>query len=313
MALIKPVSGPKRLTKRQAILELTFAGVLWGFGFVATAWALRAFSPVETLVLRFTVATLAGELLYFAFRGPNFTTLREELVRSLPAGLLLGGMLLLQTIGLQYTTATKSGFLTSLYVILVPLFSAWFLRKSNHWRNYALAFLALVGTFVLMDAQLTDFNKGDLWTLGCSIFAAFHILYIGHVSGRVGNAFRFNNLQSLWCLLALIPLLTLPTATNQPSPVPDTPNWLPWAGVLCLGLGSSVIAFSLQIRSQKILSDATASMLFLLESPFAALFGFLILSERLTLFQSGGALLILAASLLQILGDSTVKQPPPKS
>lgn len=313
MALTKPASGPKRLTKRQATLELTFAGVLWGFGFVATVWALQAFSPVETLVLRFVIATLAGELLYFLFRGPNFTTLREELAGSLPAGILLGGMLLLQTIGLQYTTATKSGFLTSLYVILVPLFSAWLLRKKNHWRNYALALLALAGTFVLMDANLTEFNQGDLWTLGCSVFAAFHILYIGHVSGKVGNAFRFNNLQSMWCLLALLPLLALPDTSAPPGTATGASGWLPWIGVLCLGMGSSVIAFSLQIRSQKVLSDATASMLFLLESPFAALFGFLILNERLTPFQSGGALLILAASLLQILGDSTVKQPSPKS
>lgn len=283
-----------------------FAGVLWGFGFVATVWALRAFTPVETLVLRFVVATFAGEALYFLFRGPNLTTLREELVHSLPAGVLLGGLLLLQTIGLQYTTATKSGFLTSLYVILVPLFGAWFLGQKNHWRNYALALLALIGTFILMDANLSDFNKGDFWTLGCSVFGAFHILYIGHVSGKVGNAFRFNNLQSMWCLLALTPLLILPSERTTSHTLTTIP-WLSWLGILCLGLGSSVIAFSLQIRSQKILSDSTASMLFLLESPLAALFGFWILNERLSIFQSGGALLILTASLLQILWDSTTK------
>ncbi|KHD88202.1 MAG: transmembrane protein [Bdellovibrio sp. ArHS] len=309
MALIKRASGPKPLTKNRAALELIFAGILWGFGFVATVWALRAFSATETLVFRFIVASIVGEILYLAARGPNFTTIREELLRALPAGLLLGGMLLLQTIGLKYTTATKSGFLTSLYVILVPLLNAWFFKAPSTLKNYLIVGLALGGTFILVDANLSGINVGDLWTLGCSVFAAFHIIYIGKISNRVGNAFRFNNFQSFWCLLALLPLY----ANQERSPWPQ--DMTPWLGILCLGLGSSIIAFYLQVRTQRVLSDSTASMLFLLESPFAALFGFLILHERLSLFQSLGAVIIMLASVLQIWLDPANKEvaAPPKS
>lgn len=125
------------MTKNRAAAELIFAGVLWGFGFVATLWALRAFTPVETLVYRFILAGLIGEVLFLIFKGPRFSSLRTEVMRALPAGLLLGAMLLLQTIGLKYTTATKSGFLTSLYVILVPLFNTLFFKSPSTWRNYA--------------------------------------------------------------------------------------------------------------------------------------------------------------------------------
>ena len=79
-----------------------------------------------------------------------------------------------------------------------------------------------------------------------------------------------------------------------------TDSWQAIVGILSLGIASSVIAFYLQIRSQKVLSDATASMLFLLESPFAAVFGFLILKEQLRPVQIGGAVIIMLASVMQI-------------
>ncbi|MEN0059744.1 MAG: DMT family transporter [Bdellovibrio sp.] len=290
------------MTKRQAVLEMIFAGMLWGFGFIATVWALEAFTPVETLVYRFAVASVVSEVIYLVIKGPRFFSLKEEVQRAFPAGLFLGALLLLQTIGLQYTTATKSGFLTCLYVILVPVLNTLFFRARSSWYHYALVGLALGGTFMLVDADLRDINIGDLWTIACSIFAALHIIYIGRVSSRVGNAFRFNNFQSIWCLLILCPLLfTQETVTVQST------QSLAWAGVIYLGLGSSLVAFYLQIRTQKILSDTTASMLFLLESPFAALFGFILLHERLSPFQMTGAALILLASAIQILLEPATK------
>lgn len=289
------------MTKNRAVLELIFAGVLWGFGFVATVWALKDFTPTETLVYRFLIAALVGEIIYLTVKGPNFTTIREEFFRALPAGVLLAAMLLLQTIGLKYTTATKSGFITSLYVIFIPLINAVLFKLHISLKNYLLVFLALAGTFMLVGAKIESFSVGDLWTLGCSVIAAFHIIYIGKISNKVGNAFRFNNFQSIWCLVMLLPFLQ---AQNH---VATNGSLLAWLGIIILGVGSSIIAFYLQIRTQKILSDSTASMLFLLESPFAALFGFLILNERLTLIQISGAVMILMASIFQILADDDVK------
>lgn len=283
------------MTKKQASIELIVAGVLWGFGFVATVWALRSFTPLETTVYRFVLATILGEALYLIFRGPQFRSAKADLFLALPAGVFLGGLLLTQTIGLKYTTATKSGFITSLYVILVPLLSTLFFRVRLRWFNYALAISALIGTYILMDSNLSDVNVGDLWTLACSVMASIHIIYIGRVSGKIGNAFRFNNFQSLWILLIVAPLLF-----TQDHITVNTSDIQSWLGLLSLGICSSIIAFYLQIRSQRVLSDTTASMLFLLESPFAALFGFWLLNERLSLFQAFGALIILASAMAEI-------------
>lgn len=302
MASKKLVSGLKLLTKNRAVAELAFAGILWGFGFVATVWGMTAFTPTEVLVYRFIVATVLGEILYLIFRGPSLRSAKSDLIRALPAGGMLGSMLLLQTIGLKFTTATKSGFITSLYVIMVPLINTWFFKQTSSWRNYLLGALALLGTFILMDANLQGVNSGDLWTLGCAFIASFHIIYIGKISNKVGNGFRFNNFQSMWALIVLAPLLLFQDTVTW-----KVTNLQAWTGVLAVGLGSSIIAFYLQVRTQRVLSDTTASMLFLLESPFAALFGFLLLNERLSLFQSMGAVIIMVASILQILWDPSAK------
>ncbi len=302
-ALIKAAFGLKPLTKRQASLELIFAGALWGFGFVATIWALQVFSTPEVLAYRFFLAVAAGEILVL-FRSSGYFSVaaKTDFLKAAPAGLLLAGMLLFQTWGMEHTTATKSGFITSLYVILVPLFNSWLFKNKAKPLNYAWALVALLGTFVLMNASFKQINQGDLLTLICSVFAAFHIIYIGFATRSISSAFRFNNFQSLWCLFGLLPFLLWQERIHL-----ETQHIQPWMGILALALGSSLIAFYLQVRAQKILSDSTASMIFLLESPFAALFGFLILSERLSLFQASGAALIIVASVLQILSERDTK------
>ncbi|WP_413574959.1 DMT family transporter [Bdellovibrio sp. HCB290] len=289
------------LTKNRAAIELILAGALWGFGFVATVFALRAFTPAEALVYRFLIASVFGELIYLYFKKPGLPSMISDFKKALPAGFFLGGLMILQTIGLQYTTATKSGFITSLYVILVPLINTLIFKARSSTLNYVLALAALGGTFILMDANISDINVGDLWTLASSVLAAGHIIYIGKVTNKVDNAFRFNNFQSIWVLILLSPLLLFQKTVVFSAP------WESWLGVAMLGLGSSLIAFSIQIRAQKILSDSTASMIFLLESPFAALFGFLLLDERLSWFQGLGAVIIMGASVMQILGDPSSK------
>lgn len=301
MDFLKLQFGQKHLTKQRATLELSVAAILWGFGFIASIWALESFSPSETLLFRFLIATAVGELVYLFISWKFKKSMdREQLVSQLklafPAGLLLGGMLLLQTIGLKYTTATKSGFITCLYIILVPFINFLFFKSKIGWNSLVFVLLALGGTYLLVGGPIDNINTGDLWTLACAVFAAFHIIYIGKINNKISDAFRFNNMQSLWCLLAAIPFVF---SQAKPFGLGITSTAL--IGLICLGIGSSVIAFFLQIRAQKSLDDTTASMLFLLESPVAAIFGFILLSERLTGLQTAGALLILSSAVLQVL------------
>ncbi len=308
MGSINPASGPKLLTKQRAALELLFAGALWGFGFVATTWSLQLFSPAELLAYRFVIAFLVGEGIYFLLRRGRFhAPTKSDLIYSLGAGFLLGGLLVLQTVGLQYTTATNSGFITTLYVIFVPVFSHLIFKHEVTAVLYFYVLVALLGMLLLVGLDIHHLNKGDLWTLACSFVAAFHILYIGKVSPRVQDSFRFNNLQSLGALVFLAPLLLQQEHFHLQFDFSRA-----WGGVLMLALGSSLIGFFIQIRSQKVLSNTTASMLFLLESPFAFLFGFLLLGERLNGKQFLGACLIILASILTIRWEqtSTTKKKP---
>lgn len=309
-------------TQRQATFELIFAGALWGFGFVATAWALTTWTPQGLLLWRFGGAFVLSEIVHLLARPlrKNKTDWKKDFWLSLPAGFLLGGFLLLQAIGLQSTSATKSGFITCLYVICVPAFNLIIFKKKSSLRLLFYIILACVGAFLLMDVKFNDafgsMNRGDMWTLLCTILAAIHIIYIGRISEKVQDAFRMNSFQSLWAMLALLPLLL-----HDPQIQHSVVNMKSFWGLLVLAAASSVLAFFLQIRTQKVLSDTTASMLFLLESPYACLFAYFLLGDRLTSMQSLGAAVILMAALLTVRSEQSsetttapaVESPPPVS
>jgi drug/metabolite transporter (DMT)-like permease len=296
--LISRASGLKLLTKRQAAAELIVAGGLWGFGFVATQWALTTWSPAGVLMWRFLGALVLGEILHliFSYSQKTKSPWKDDFKIAIPAGLFLGIFLLLQTIGLQYTTATKSGFITTLYVIFVP-FANWvlFKKKISAWM-WVMVVTACAGTVMLMDIRLASFaediNKGDVWTLLSAIFATCHIIYIGRISHKVQFPFRVNNFQSLWALSLVIPALVFFPKT-QIGPLNEKAFW----GVVILAAACSVLAFFVQVRAQKVLSDTTASVLFLLESPYAFFFAYILLGDRLSMAQSLGATLILGAAL----------------
>ncbi len=277
---------------------MVFAGSLWGFGFITTVWALKVFSPSEVLFLRFLIASTVG--LCIASLRPQFRCgLRAEILRALPAGLLLGGCMWTQTKGLETTTAAKSGFITTLYVILVPLLEALRPGRKLALQHLANAALALVGILLLTQMHEAKIVSGDLWTLACAVFAAFHILYIDRVSKHLISPFRFNSLQSLFCGLTMVPLLLSQAEIHLLSA-----EWLPWAGILFLALASSTVAFTIQLRAQKVLPPATASVLFLLESPFALLFGIIFLKEGFNGVQFLGAILIFTAAWRSARGTS---------
>ncbi len=289
------------MTKSRAVVELVFAGALWGFGFIATKWALDSYTVFEVLSYRFLLAFVAGEIILFFITSTKdrFFSLKNilsDLKLSFWAGLLMALFIIPQTIGLQTTTATKSGFLTVLYILIVPLIQHQFLKVKMPLKVYLAALIGLVGVALLVDLlKEKGLVVGDAWTLICAVFAAFHILYIGRVARLSRSPFRFNNFQSFWCLLCLLPFLLAQESIQMRSS-----DSLAIGGILFMALGSSLLAFTAQVRAQQVLSSTTASMLFLLESPFALLFGLLFLSETLNGLQLLGAFLILFSSALVV-------------
>lgn len=286
---------PHQGLKSKALLELLFAAVIWGFGFVATVWALRDFSVTGFMVLRFSIAFFVGELIRVLIMKRSFWDVTDFKI-SMGAGLLMASFIVPQTVGLLFTTATNSGFLTIMYVVIVPILS---FHRRHPVSVYALAALAFFGAWLLMNAVTFEINKGDLWTLACALGASFHILYLGRFAPRVHDSFRFNNYQSFWCLLAVTPFIAM-----DPQFKVSSDQVLPWLGLLSTAIGSTLIGFMIQIRAQKVLSETTAAQFFLLESPFALLFGILLLGESISWIQGVGALLILLSSYLTLKIES---------
>lgn len=298
---MKPSQTSESRLRNQAIIELTFASVLWGFGFVAVVWSLRSMGPLSVSGWRFVIAAAAGFAIMMLSKRMRFHITRETIWLAAIPGFLLSFMVILQTWGLKYTTATKSGFITTLYVLMVPLIEGFFFNKKIPRTHVLAVIVALLGVALICNlpnefiGQIVNekgsWNFGDLLTFICAIAASFHIIWFGLIRNRIGDPFVFNNFQSLWAGLPPLLLALFLEPFNLPT---WSDNSL--IGLLALSLGSSLVAFSLQVKAQKILSPSFASLLFLLESPFATLFGLWLLGETLNGFQWMGAALILLAT-----------------
>lgn len=307
---------PGRSLEISAVSELVLAASLWGFGFVATVWALEDFGPLWIGGLRCSVAFVFGLLICLSVPGLRSKLSKSQFYLAFWPGLFLAGTLVLQTWGLKYTTATKSGFITTLYVLMVPILERALLGRKIPRFHIVFVLIALIGVAMICDlgqifsAVPSDlsverarelWNFGDWLTLICAFAATLHIVWFGKIHSRIESSFVFNIYQTFWA--GLIPF----TLMFFLEPFPTRLRAFPLGGLMMLTFASTLIAFALQVRAQKKVSPSLASLLFLLESPFAAFFGILFLGERLTWMNGTGALIILVSLASSVL--YAAKQP----
>lgn len=291
-------------TSLRAIAELLVAAMLWGFGFIAAVWALKVVDAFEVTLLRFALASMVGLfILYFNRKSIPF---RQLLRWSFWPAVFLTGTLVFQTWGLHYTTATKCGFITTLYVVFVPLLESWHRGRKISREIWLCVAGALVGTLMIVNVGLTGLNFGDFLTFICALLAAAQIYYVGLISPNIKQPFAFNTLQSLWSALFCIPFFFHADLGSKLA------GWTAWpataiAGLMSLAFGSTVLAFSLQIKAQARLSTTVASLLCLLESPFALIFALSILGEKLGVLEACGAAVIFLSAVGASWIESTTK------
>jgi drug/metabolite transporter (DMT)-like permease len=198
--------------------------------------------------------------------------------------LLLGAAL--QQIGIAGTTVTNAGFLTALYVPLVPVFSWVFLRKLPHWSVWPGALACVAGAYLLSGAQNLSIGTGDLWVLASTIPWAFHVLLIGRVADRMGAPFLVAGGQFLVCgLLALAWSMAYEPVSVAGLSAAIVP--IAYAGVFSVG-----IAFTAQVVAQRYAHATDAAIVLSAETLFAALFGFLLMGDRLSPAGMAGCALI---------------------
>jgi drug/metabolite transporter (DMT)-like permease len=245
-------------------------------------------TPLMFLAIRFAIAAaLLGVASIAALR----TLTRRQLLIGCGIGLALAGSFIFQTFGLQRTSASNAGFLTGLYVILTPLFGAAFLRRVPPASTVTGALLAVAGLLLIASPSGISLGVGDALVLGCAAMAAIHILLLGRFAG-VAPVRALATVQ-----LGVIALVTgVASLAVEREPVPTESGV--WVAILICAVFASGMAFVIQTGAQRFIPPARAAVILVMEAPFAALFGYLMLDEHLGARGLIGAGLILCGLLV---------------
>ena len=267
---------------------LTFVTMIWGGGFLATARVLHLTGPFTFLSLRFTIGAIALALI---FHRRLLRITRAEVLMGSVIGLFLFGSYALQTVGLETTPSSKAGFLTSLYVPLVPLLAIPILRQLPTREAIIGVVLSFFGMLLLSCTNHfgVSIDRGEWLVIGCSVTVAFHIISIGKFAPRA-DAINLTIVQIIVVALGSILMLF---ATNEPKAVPALPVWI-FAGTM--GLVSTAFALVVMNRVQQTVSSTQATLIYALEPVWAGVFGFLA-GERLGAPAWAGCGLILAGMI----------------
>lgn len=258
-------------------------------GFVATRWTLDAYDPIWSNSLRYIFAALFS-LVFLLFTPPKKLTLAP-----LYCGIILLIALQLQTIGLAYTSLAKSGFLTVFYAVFTPILTYFILKQRFRKTYWFLLLLAMTGILFLCNLDMKEFNIGDLLTLGSAFVFSFHILAVDKL-GKDHPSIQFNLLQCIYMGILAIPTGFLLSGPVSLAPLLNfklilTPS--PLLGFVVLSLFSSILAFTFQVHAQKNIPPHVVSLTFLMESIFAALFGYLFFKEQLSSTAVIGCLMVM--------------------
>lgn len=259
--------------KYSSILFLVAA--IWGFSFVAQRSGMEYVGPYTFNGIRFALGSLSLLPLYYFRRNINVQTPLKASNKMWISSILLGLVLFvaasLQQIGMQYTTAANGGFITSLYVVLVPIFYLFLRRKVtlNIWIG---AIIATLGLYLLSVKDGIDVNWGDALVLMSAVFWAIHVMLIGHFAPKFPilllSIIQFATTSILSLLVAFaMEDMQLDQIINGAIPII-------YGGVFAVG-----IAYTLQVLAQKKVPSEQAVIILSFESAFALLGGWLILSE----------------------------------
>jgi len=268
---------------------------IWGSTFVVVKDAVEKMPVTDFLTWRFGIAALA----MLTLRPRSVARLgREGRRNGAVVGVALGAGYLLQTLGLQHTSAAVSGFITGMFVMLTPLIAAVVLRKPPAGPAWAAAGIATAGLGLL---SLHGFSMGigELLTLGCALSFACHIVGLGEWSSR-HDAYG----------LAVVQLLTtavMCAAVAVPGGLVVPPDASVWGALVLTALAATALAFVVQTWAQAHLAPTRAAVIMTMEPVFSGVFAVAVAGEHLGLRTLAGAALVLAAMLLtEVAGDAPV-------
>ena len=282
-------------------LLLMLTALIWGCAFVAqsvsmdnigpfTFQSVRSLLGAAVLVPVFLILD-AGKKKAGTYQAPTGEEKKTLLIAGIVCGCIMTVAANLQQIGIQYTSAGKAGFITAMYILIVPVLGL-FLKKKVPGRIWLCILIAVVGLYLLSVTEgFSSISKGDVYVLLCALAFSFHIMAVDHYAPLVDGV-RLSSIQFLICgvlsgiLMFLFEEPNLENILNAAVPIL-------YAGIMSCG-----VAYTLQIIGQKYTRPTIASLIMSLESVFAVLAGIVVLREIPTARETMGCVLMFLAIII---------------
>ena len=273
---------------RKDTLSLIVATILWGITFVVVKQGVEVYHPVSFLFLRFGITFLVLTV----FMALTKRKIKNEIfVKGLILGIFLFFGYILQTVGLKYTTPSKSAFLTSLAVLFTPFISLFILKTKIKFRTLLAVILASAGIYLMFGLSIDTINIGDILTILCAVSWAFHIVFVGLLSIKEEN---FGLLfVEVWVVLILSGLFIITTGVKT-IPIPT----VSLNGAIITSLFATIVPFYIQLTFQTRENTIKANFIYATEPVFAALFEFFFLGVVYGIINYVGMLFIFLSALL---------------
>lgn len=292
----------KKTALRSSFL-LFLAAFIWGVAFVAQSVGMDYMGPFTFNGARFLMGSMVlFPLVIYRRKGKSkeskkFGSRRDTLTGGICCGLALCCAALFQQFGIVYTTVGKAGFITTLYIIIVPIMGI-FLKKKVPGKVWIAAVIAAVGMYLLCMSESLRLSRGDTYVFICAILFSIHILVIDYFSSKADgvelSCLQFLTAGIIGSVLALI--FERPTLSNFAGGIIP----LAYAGIM-----SSGVAYTLQVIGQKDLDPTVASLILSLESVVSMLAGWVILKQALSPRELFGCVLVFAAVILAQLPEKS--------
>lgn len=282
----------------QGSLILLVTATIWGFAFAFQSAGMDYMGPFRFMVLRNIIGTIV--LLPIAVLNKGKSESTKTLIRGgVICGIALGTAGCLQQYGLVFTTAGKAGFITALYIIMIPIAGA-FMKQKCPKNVYPAVVLAIIGLYFLCINGEFTISRGDFFEFLCAMVFTVQILSVAHFSSRV-NVYK----------LACIEFVTAGLVALIPAVLTETFSFSVLGGgalvsVLYTGILSSGAGYTLQIIGQRKLNPTVAAIIMSLESCVSVIGGWLILGQSLTAREITGCIIMFAAIILAQLPEEFI-------
>ena len=277
---------------------LIFVAFIWGTAFAVQRIGMEHIEPITFTAARMSLATVVVGAVSMLQKKKSFSDENEKIEyrkNTLLGGLLCGAFLvsasIFQQVGIVYTTAGKAGFITALYILLVPILSFLIFKKKNTLLVWAGVIIGVIGMYLLCMKESLRLSYGDALICVCAILFSGHILCCDHYAKR-GNPIRISSIQFTvtavvsWIIAFIVETPSMDKIISAAVPI------------LYCGLISAGLGYTLQMIAQRLTEPTIASMLMSLESVFAVLGGAVLLNERMSLREIAGCIIMFIAIIL---------------